>query len=260
LYVRLAEEFMDNDPDVSIAVTGGGSGTGIAALINKKTDIANSSRELKPSELKLATERGVDVVPIIFAIDALSFVVNESLPIDSLSLLEFRKIFTGVIENWSELGGPDVRISLYGRQSNSGTFTFIQEEILEGDYSPRMKQMNGTAQIIEGIKNDPAAIGYVGIGYIVNKEGEVSQGVKVLKVKEHEYSNAVDPLILSNIRDGTYPIVRPLFQYLDGSPTGKLKAFLEYELSETGQEIISDNGYFPISKKYVEHNKKYLNE
>ncbi len=260
LVLQLAETFMNRDPDVSIAVTGGGSGTGIAALINKKTDIANSSRAFEESELELAKEREVEVVPIIFAVDALTFIVNDELTVDALSIQEIRDIFTGKIANWSEVGGKDLEISLYGRQGNSGTFTFIQQNILKADYSPNMKQMNGSSQIIEGIKNDPAGIGYVGIGYIVNKAGEVMNNVKPLAIKRAGEEQAVSPVITENVTDGSYPIVRPLYQYTDGRPTGKLKDFILFELGEEGQQIISENGYFPITRKHRQHNEKYLKD
>ncbi len=256
LVLRLAETYMETHDKVSVAVTGGGSGTGIAALINKKTDIANSSRSFKKAELRLAEERGVDVIPIIFAVDALSFIVHPDLSIDALSIADIRSIYTGQIDNWNAVGGPDLPISLYGRQGNSGTFTFIQTEILKADYDASMKQMNGTSQIIESIKNDKAGIGYVGIGYIVNKTGEQMEGVKVLSIAEE--NKEVSPLETAAIINGDYPIVRPLYQYLDGYPAGVLKAFLEYELSDKGQTIISENGYFPITKKHRQQNQKYL--
>lgn len=256
LVLRLAETYMESHDKVSIAVTGGGSGTGIAALINKKTDIANSSRAFKEAELRLAKERGVDVIPIIFAVDALSFIVHPDLSIDALSIADIRSIYTGQIDNWNAVGGPDLPISLYGRQGNSGTFTFIQTEILKADYDASMKQMNGTSQIIESIKNDKAGIGYVGIGYIVNKTGEQMEGVKVLSIAEE--NKEVSPLETAAITNGDYPIVRPLYQYLDGYPDGVLQAFLEYELSDKGQAIISENGYFPITKKHRQQNQKYL--
>jgi len=258
LVLRLAEEYMDQDAKISIAVTGGGSGTGIASLINKRTAIANSSRAFKASEKKLAKERGLEVIPIIFAIDALSFVINDQLAVDSLSLPQLRAIFTGKIKNWSAVGGPDLDISLYGRQGNSGTFTFIQKHILQADYSLDMKQMNGTSQIIESLKNDKAGIGYVGIGYIVDKNNNVTEKIKVLSVREEQANKAISPLVPQNITSGQYPIVRPLYQYLDGLPTGKLLDFLKYELSEEGQKIISENGYYPITAHYKKHNQQYL--
>lgn len=258
LVLQLSEEFMNKNPNTSIAVTGGGSGTGIAALINKKTDIANSSRAFKKPELKLAKERGVNVVPIAFAVDALTFIVNENLPIDSLSVEQVRAIFTGKETNWSVFGGPDKKISLYGRQGNSGTFSFIQEHILKANYSLEMKQMNGTSQIIEGIKNDKDGIGYVGIGYIVKKDGSKMKGVKALSIKGEGQHKAYSPTNFSNIINGNYSITRPLYQYVDGKPQGGVKDFIMYELSERGQTIIGENGYFPISNNYKKLNDEYL--
>lgn len=259
LALRLAETYMDHDPDVSIAVTGGGSGTGIAALLNKRTDIANSSREFKPVELEMARERGIELVPIIFAVDALCFIVNENFPLDELTIEQVKGLFTGKIENWKEIGGPDKKVSLYGRQGNSGTFTFIQKKILEADYSLNMKQMNGNSQIVEGVRNDVAGIGYTGIGYAVHTGGKVTDGIKVLAIQTDDQDSPVSPVDPQNIANGSYRIVRPLYQYMDGRPEGKLKEFLLYELSEKGQSIVSENGYFPISEIHVSHNNKYLN-
>lgn len=259
LVLQLSEEFMNKHPKTSIAVTGGGSGTGIAALINKKTSIANSSRPFKKSELALAKERGVDVIPIAFAIDALTFIVNENSPIDSLTTQQIRDIFTGKQTNWSAFGGADKKISLYGRQGNSGTFSFIQQQILKANYSLEMKQMNGTSQIIEGIKNDKEGIGYVGIGYIVKKDGSTMKGVKALSIKGDRQTKAYSPVDFTNITSGDYSITRPLYQYTDGKPQGAVKEFILYELSERGQEIISKNGYFPITKNYKKLNNDYLN-
>jgi phosphate transport system substrate-binding protein len=258
LVLKLAEEYMEIDSLVSIAVTGGGSGTGIAALINRKTDIANSSRSFKDSEIKLAIERGVQVTPIIFAVDALSFIVEESLPIDRMSLDEIRGIFKGEITNWSEVGGPDLDISLYGRQGNSGTFVYIQRDILKGDYSSQMKQMNGSSQIVESVKNDQSGIGYVGIGYVTDSLQQVTHGIKVLTIEDNENQSISSPLNTEDILEGRYPVVRPLYQYTDGYPSGKVKSFIEYELSPTGQDIIKNNGYFPITSKHRNQNAQYL--
>ena len=259
MVLRLAETFMESDSSVSIAVTGGGSGTGIAALLNKKADIANSSRVFKPAETDLAQARKIEVIPIVFALDALTFVTHESLPLDSLSINQIQQIFTGDISNWKEIGGPNLPISLYGRQSNSGTFTYVQQNILEADYSANMKQMNGTAQIIESLKKDPAGIGYVGIGYILEHEGEVREGINVLRIQGRGQPQAVSPLIASNITSGKYQIVRPLYQYLDGLPSEKLKEFLLFELGPEGQRLINEHGYFPITQTQRQQNLQYLN-
>lgn len=256
LALDLAETYMDQNEKVSIAVTGGGSGVGIAALINGKTDIANSSRAFKEEEAALALKRGVKVTPIIFAVDALVFIVHPAIGVDSLTIDQVADIFSGRISNWQSLGGEEAPISIYGRQSNSGTFIYIQENILKGEYTTAMKQMNGTAQIIESVKNDPHAIGYTGIGYIINKAGQLMKGIKVLQIKENEKAPAVNPLNEEAIKGGDYVVTRPLFQYTDGVPEGAVKRFIQFELSEAGQAIVERNGYFPITPKERQYNQQ----
>ena len=227
-------------------------------LLIKKQISQNSSRAFKLSEQELAIARDIEVIPIVFAVDALCIVVNESLEIDSLNLEQIKYIYEGKITNWSYFGAQDMAISLYGRQGNSGTYTFIQKHIVKGDYSLDMKQMNGTSQIMESIKKDPAGIGYVGVGYVMNKSGEIREGIKVLHIQETAQSRAISPTETQNIYNGTYPIIRPLFQYLSGRPQGKLRDFILYELSSEGQKIISENGYFPIFDTYKNTNNQYL--
>ncbi|MEL6256029.1 MAG: phosphate ABC transporter substrate-binding protein [Bacteroidota bacterium] len=258
LVLQMAEIFMDRDPEVSIAVTGGGSGTGLAALINRKTDIANSSRDFSSYELRLAKEREIEVLDFIFARDALCFIVNKELELDSLSIEKISAIYKGQLKNWEEAGAQNLPISLYGRQSNSGTFIYIRDSILRGDYSLGMKQMNGNAQIIEGVRNDPAGIGYVGIGYVVKEDGEVLEGLKILSLKISRNVAAISPNESENILNGSYPVIRPLFQFLDGKPDGKLKDFLLFEISEEGQKMIKYGGYFPIDDRQMKHNLKLL--
>ena len=258
LVLRMAETYMDDDPDISIAVTGGGSGTGIASLINKRTDIANTSRAFTEEELRLASERGVDVRPIVFAVDALCFIANENLPVEGLTLQQVREVYTGKTANWKDLGGNDAAISLYGRQGNSGTFLYIQKNILKDDYSLKMKQMNGNSQIIEGVRNDQAGIGYVGIGYVVNEKGELMKGIKVLSIQAAGQDAAVSPVYRENISNGSYKVVRPLYQYIDGKPEGKLLDFLQYELGSEGEKMILENGYFPISNEVKKQNSIQL--
>jgi phosphate transport system substrate-binding protein len=256
LVQRLSEEFMKIHPEISIAVTGGGSGTGIAALINRQTDIANSSRAMKDSEIKQAEENGVMPVAVVFALDGLALIVNKSLSVESLTLNMAGKIFRGEIKNWKDVSGPDLKITLYGRQSNSGTFVFFREHVLKGDYSKDMRMMNGNAQIVEAIKQDRAGVGYVGIGYVVDREGNVVSGIKVLKIAKSKDLPAVTPLKTENVTTGLYPISRPLYQYVSGKPKGMILKFLQFELSEQGQKIVSDEGYYPITTEYREQNKK----
>ena len=259
LALALSETYMNRDSNISIAVTGGGSGMGIAALINGKTSIANSSRPFRPEELVLARERGIHPLPIVFAVDALALIVNEQLNVDSLSFDQLQAVFSGEIRNWRALGGPDRTITLYGRQSNSGTYVFFRDSILQREYTPELKQLNGNAQIVEGIRNDPAGIGYVGVGYILKEEEQAISGLKVLRVQGEGEERAFSPLQMENVLENHYPIIRPLYQYTDGRPQGKLEDFIRFTLSEEGQRIVAENGYYPIQADYRERNRKVLN-
>ncbi|MCW5920826.1 MAG: PstS family phosphate ABC transporter substrate-binding protein [Saprospiraceae bacterium] len=246
--LALAEAFMEKEPNVSIAVTGGGSGTGVAALLSGKTNIANSSRPMKPDELKMAEARGIRPLPIVFGIDALAIIVNEQNPLDSLTMDELARVFKGEVRHWAAIGGPNMNVSLYGRQSNSGTFIYFRDEVLNAEYSASLKQMNGTAQIVEAISTDPAGVGYVGVGYLLEKSGDLPQGVKLLKVSRAKGQTAYSPLESSHITSDQYPIVRPLYQYVNGKPSGRLLEFLLFAIGAEGQAIVSKNGYYPISK------------
>lgn len=259
LALTLAETYMATDPDISIAVTGGGSGAGIAALINGKTSIANASRPMKKEEMALAREQQVYPVATVLGMDAIAIVVHPQCPIQSLSLQQLGAIYRGDIQNWKELGGTDEDISLYGRQSNSGTYVYFRDSIVRAEYSNQVKQMNGTAQIVEAIKNDIHGIGYVGVGYILDKNGAQSKGVKVLAISRNAKSTPYLPSELKNIDSGFYPIVRPLFQYTNGKPTGQLQRYLQFCLSPEGQALVKQNGYFPVSEIYWQQNKQALN-
>ena len=256
LVQRLAEVFMKKNPGVNIAVTGGGSGTGIAALINKQTDIANSSRELSSKEEESAKQKGVKPFRVVFATDGISVIVHPENPVQKLTLEQLGKIFKGEITDWKEVGGKGGKISLYGRQSNSGTFVFFREFVVKADYSPHMKSMNGNAQIAEGIKADRDGIGYVAVGYVVNQKGEVMPGIKILNISKDAQSEAFSPANMDNVMSGKYPISRPLNQYLNGKPTAKLLDFIKFQIGEEGQKIVRQEGFFPVQKNWMEFNRK----
>ena len=256
LVQRLAEVFMKKHPDANIAVTGGGSGTGIAALINKTTDIANSSREIQPKEEEAAKSAGVQPFRIVMATDGISVVTHPANPISKLTLEQLGKIFKGEITNWKEVGGKDAKISLYGRQSNSGTYVFFREFVVKADYSPHMKAMNGNAQIIEALKKDQEGIGYVAVGYVVNEKGKVMPGVKIVNISKDGQSEAFSPAKIENVMSKKYPITRPLNHYTNGKPSGKLLDFIKFELSKEGQEIIRKEGFFPVQEDWMEFNRK----
>ncbi len=254
---RLTEIYNEKQPKVQFAVTGGGSGTGIAALIDKQIDVANSSRPMKDSEIDQAKANGVDPVPFIFAQDGLAVVVNADNPVDALTLAQIGAIYRGEIKNWSEVGGDNQALSTYGRQSSSGTYVYFMEKVVQGDYSAEMKMLSGNANIVEGVIADKAGIGYIGVGYAVDG-GTVVSGLKVLKVAADSNSDAASPLEIENILTGKYPIVRPLFHYTDGKPTGALKDYLMFVFSNEGQKAVENEGFFPITNEHQQLNQEGL--
>ena len=257
LVQRLAEVYMEKNPNTAIAVTGGGSGVGIAALISNRIQIADASREMRDKEMDAAKKNGVVPYKIVIGIDGLSVTVNGSNAIKSLTVDQIGAIFRGEITNWKDVGGPDRTISLYGRQANSGTYDFFQEYVLGNrNYFPKMKQMNGNAQIVESIINDKAGIGYVGIGYVVDDSGNVRKGLRVLDVAMDAGSKPVTPLNAENVKSGKYPISRPLVQYTNGKPKGTVKEFIAFELGPEGQKIVEEMSFYPVSGAYLEQNKK----
>ncbi len=255
----LAEEYMAKNPGTALAVLGGGSGTGITAIINQTCDIANHSREWKQKEIDLAWEKGVKPRFFVIAVDGLSIIVHESNPLAKLTVEELSAIYRGEIKNWKMVGGPDKPVSLYGRQSNSGTYVFMQEHVLGNkNYSTDMKEMNGNAQIIEGILQDEGGIGYVGVGYLFDKDGKVRKGIKVLNVAKDSKSQAYSPLDRAAVDTGDYPVARPLYQATEGKPDGVAAAFIAWETGPEGQIIVEREGFFTIGAKYKEQNEKNI--
>ncbi len=254
LVLQLAEAYMETDLDVSVNITGGGSGVGIAGLLNSRIDVANSSREINQNELSLAAERGIMVEPFVFAADALAIICNPDVPLDSLSLKNLGKIFSGEIQDWQAIGVKSGPISLYGRQSNSGTFIYFREQVLGKDYASGIKQMNGNAQILEAVKADPNAIGYIGFGYLTQESGALRQGIKIIRLAKEPGQPAISPLDREAIKAGLYPLTRPLFQFTNGEPRGKIRAFYAFEKSPEGQKIIAKNGYLPASEAGLAQN------
>jgi phosphate transport system substrate-binding protein len=248
---KLAEVYMQQNPGAKISVTGGGSGTGIAALINKKCSIANSSRAINAKEMESATTVGVSPSRVVIAIDGLSVIVNKDNLLTKLTSVEIGKIYRGEITNWSDVGGSDMPINLYGRQSNSGTYGFFREMVLKGEYSSRMNSMNGSSQIVEAVKADPSGIGYVGVGYVQHADG-----ITVLDVSSNPDGAYKSPMDKQAVENGSYPIARPLYQYVNGTPSGETKKFLQFELSEQGQKIVEEEGFYMIADEYKKQNAK----
>ena len=252
LVQRLAEEFSTVAPDVTVSVTGGGSGVGINAITNGECDIADASREIKSKEVYSAREAGVNPVQIAIAIDGLSVIVNEKSPVTKLTPEQIGAIYRGEIKNWSEVDGPSKKITLYGRQPSSGTFVFFRDVVVKGEYATAMRQMNGNAQIVEAVKSDETGIGYVGVGYL--RDATSVNAVAVRNV-EGEF---VSPLNADLVNAGKYPLTRPLLQYTNGNPKGEARQFIEFELSETGQKIVEEQGFFPVTADYRAQNEAAL--
>jgi phosphate transport system substrate-binding protein len=236
---RWAEEYMKKHPATTIQVTGGGSGTGISALINGTTDVCEASRAMKDAEKKqLADKAGAPPIETVVAKDGLSVYVNDSNPLNELTMDQLKMIFTGKATSWKDVGGPDAKIIPYSRENSSGTYVFFKEHVLQNaDYTPRAQAMPGTAAVVNAVVKEKNGIGYGGAAY--------AKGIKILKIKKDDKSAGVEPND-KTIQGGTYPLSRPLFFYTKTGPSADIKAFIDWVLSPEGQGIVTKVGYFPI--------------
>jgi phosphate transport system substrate-binding protein len=236
---RWAEQYMTAYPGTVIQVTGGGSGVGIAALINGTTDICEASRPIKPAEIDKLKERfnstGVEI-PV--ARDGLSVYLNEENPVKELTIAQLKDIYTGKLTNWKDVGGNDARIILYGRENSSGTYTFFKDNVLKGkDFAAQTQTLPGTAAIANAVAKDKLGIGYGGAAY--------AKGVKYALLKVDDKSPAFEPT-LANVKSGQYPLSRYLYWYLRNKPSGEIKKLVDFALSDAGQQIVTQVGYFPV--------------
>jgi phosphate transport system substrate-binding protein len=246
LALAWAERYQTEQPDVRISVTGGGSGTGIAALINKTVDIANASRKIKDEELAEAKGNGVDPVEHIIARDAIVVIVNPENPVSQLTLKQISDIYSGKISNWSEVGGEDRPIVRLSRETNSGTHVYFLETVLRlGNsddktlFSMDTLLLPSSEGIVAEVRQNPNAIGYDGLGY-------VPKDLKMIAIAKEEGGAYVLPSI-PTVNDKTYPIARDLYMYTDGEPTGVIKEYLDWILSSEAQQIVADLGFVPAS-------------
>ena len=222
LALAWAEAYMLAHPDVSISVTGGGSGTGIAAMINGTVSIANASREMKPEEIQAAKANGISPVEFVVARDAIAVVVNPFNPVQHLTIQQISNIYTGRIRNWKEVGGQNRPIVLLSRESNSGTYVYFLENVIRMEnsksrllFSPDTLLMPSSEGISSEIRQNPNAIGYDGLGYVTGDQ-------KVIAVSKNENGPFVVPSA-ATVKDGSYPIARPLYVYTAGQPDGSDK-------------------------------------
>lgn len=240
-----AEQYQKEHPEVELAVTGGGSGTGIAALINNSVDIANASRKIKEEEIADAEANGVTPVEFIVARDAIGVIVHPSNPVSQLTRQQLSDIYSGKISNWKELGGEDRPIVRLSRESNSGTHVYFLEQVVRlGDkenktlFSANTLLLPSSEVIVNEVRQNPNAIGYDGLGYIPDD-------LKIIAVAK----NPGDPYVLPSIEtvnDKSYPIARDLYMYTPGEPVGAVKAYLEWILDDEAQAIVAAQGFVPV--------------
>jgi len=236
-----AEAFMKANAGKVVQVSGGGSGTGIAALINGTADLANASRPIKDKERKqLEKHRGAQAQEFRVALDALAVYVPASNKIESLSIPQLKKIFRGETTNWKDVGGEDGPIVLYSRENNSGTYAYFKEHVLENeDFAATAQTLPGTSAVINAVSKDAGGIGYGGIAY--------AEGVRTVKVAPAD-GEPVEPS-MENATSGKYPLSRFLNIYSAGEPNGIARAYLDFVLSDEGQKVIEGVGYYPLPKE-----------
>lgn len=243
LALAWAELYMNMHPEVRMSVTGGGSGTGIASMINGTVDIANASRDMKPEEVAAAKANGITPVELVVARDAIAVVAHPSNPVKGLTLRQLSDIYTGRITNWNGVGGENRPIVLLSRESNSGTYVYFLENVIRlGEksnllFSPETLLMPSSEGISAEVRSNPNALGYDGLGYVTEDQ-------KVLGVARDGKSPYVLPSVAS-VNDGSYPISRPLYMYTAGEPKGQVKAFLDWVLKD-GQPLVLQLGFVPL--------------
>lgn len=245
LALAWAETYQEEHPEVSISVTGGGSGTGIAALINGTVDIANASRQIKAEEIEAAQSNGSDPVEFVIARDAIAVIVNLENPINELTLAQISDIYSGVINNWQEVGGDDRPIVRLSRETNSGTHVYFLEEVLRlGDesnttlFATNTLLMPSSEGIGAEIRQNPNAIGYDGLGYVTDE-------MKVIGIARAAGEDYILPSA-ETVNNVQYPIARDLYMYTKGQPTGVVKTYLDWILSEESQTIVTELGFVPV--------------
>jgi len=245
LALAWAENYQGLRPDVNVSVTGGGSGTGIAALINKTVDIANASRKIKPEELAAAKKNGSDPIEFIVARDAIAIMVNPNNPVNQLTLQQLSDIYSGKIDNWSEVGGEDRPIVRLSRETNSGTHVYFLEQVVRlGQkenktlFATNTLLLPSSEGITAEVRDNPNAIGYDGLGYVVPE-------VKVVAVARSS-SDPYNMPSAETVNNKTYPIARDLYMYTTGQPTGEIKDYLDWILKPDAQAIVKNLGFVPI--------------
>jgi phosphate transport system substrate-binding protein len=228
-----AEAYMKGHPDVNISISGGGSGNGIKALVDKSADIATSSRFIKDNEIALARSKGIYPVPHRVAIDAIVPIVHPGNPVDDLTVEQLSLIYQGKIRNWKEVGGRDLQIVVVSRDTSSGTYEVWEEKVLhKAKVSPRAQLQASNGAVVQVVSKNKYAIGYIGLGYL-------NDSIKPLSI------GGIDASVETAL-SGVFPVARPLFMFTDGWPTGAVSSFLNFVVSREGQDIVKKEGFVPL--------------
>jgi len=248
---EIAEEFMKEYPHILVAITGGGSGVGIASLINKTCDVSTSSREMKPKEIELAQQRGVYPREFAVAYDGVAVIVNNNNSVDRITIQDLHKVFTGKITNWKEFGGKDLPIVRLSREVSSGTHIYFKEEVVRlgkkdssEEFSADTLLLSSSQAIVEEVAANEAAIGYLGMGY-------VSDRTKALLVTKDDRFFPPD---IENVVHKTYPLARPLYFYTNGEPNGVTKLFIDFTMDPNGQQQFKETGFVPVGATIAREN------
>jgi phosphate transport system substrate-binding protein len=241
----VSEEFMKEYPHIFVAVTGGGSGVGIASLINQTCEVATASRDMKPKEIEMALQRGVNPKEIVIAYDGVAVIVNKNNPIEKLTIEELHRIFTGKATNWRQFGGRDVPIVTLSREVSSGTHLYFKEEVIQlgqkdnkEEFSKETLLLTSSQAIVEEVAGNEGAIGYLGMGYL-------SERTKALWVGKGQEFHPPD---IENVLQKTYPLSRPLYAYTNGEPQGIVRRFIDFMLSPKGQRQFMETGFVPVGE------------
>jgi phosphate transport system substrate-binding protein len=232
-----AENYTAQYPGVHISVAGGGSGTGIQAIIGKTTDICDASRAMTAAEVTSAKANGVNPVEWVVGLDGISIVVHPNNPLTVITMQQLELIYNGTYTNWSQVGGNNAPIARYGRQSTSGTYDYFRTTVLHSKNFGPVNELAGNAEIVNSVQNDQNGIGYVGVAY--TKQGV---NVKVLQLKASDTATPYDPSV-ANVKSGAYPLARQLYIYTNGFPAGALAGYVSFILGSTGQQILENEGY-----------------
>lgn len=241
----VAEQFMQEYPHIFVAVTGGGSGVGIASLINQTCNVATASREIKPKEVEMALQRGVNPKEFVVAYDGVAVIVNKSSPVNKLTIQDLHKIFTGEATNWKQFGGRDLPIVTLSREVSSGTHMYFKEEVIQlgkkdskEEFSKETLLLTSSQAIVEEVAGNEAAIGYLGMGYLSDR----TKALRIGKDKEFYLPD------VENVLKKTYPLSRPLYVYTNGEPQGIVKRLIDFTLGPTGQRQFMETGFVPVGE------------